>query len=419
MYKKYTGNKQVKMNIHDEWEEIEVGKIFDFLRSYAVSRENLVEDTRNDKGVGNIHYGDIHAKFNATRIDLSSVSVPMAKDDSFFPNKKDILINGDLLMADTSEDYEGIGIAVLVTGLRNKKVVGGLHTFVLRDNKNKTDQNYRQYIFRNPATRNKLQKIANGVSVYGISKTSLSKVIINLPPLSEQRKIRKILEAWDRAIEKLGEKIEIKKRIKKGLMQELLTGKTRLPGFAEEWRIARLGDLALNLDNKRIPINSADRESMKGDIPYCGANGIVDYINKYIFDEDIILVAEDGGQFGEYENRPIAYRMKSKCWVNNHAHVIKARANFSQDLLFFLTVNKNILISLSGGTRVKLNKSELMSIKYFVPKDLKEQKAIADILVAADEEIEGFEKKLVILKAQKRFLLNNLMTGEIRTPEKL
>lgn len=111
--------------------------------------------------------------------------------------------------------------------------------------------------------------------------------------------------------------------------------------------------------------------------------------------------------------------MTGKCWVNNHAHVIKAKSGFSQDLLFYLTVHKDILAYLNGGTRAKLNKSELQKLKYFAPIDKKEQQAIANIFTTADAGITALETKLTLLKDQKKYLLNNLITGEIRTPENL
>lgn len=411
--------KRTQKNIPNGWEEIPVDKVFTFVKSYAFSRDNLIHNTSNNEGIGNIHYGDIHATFSTPSIDMEKVSVPMVKDRGFAPKSGDRLIDGDLIMADVSEDYAGIGVTVSVHGLNGKKIVGGLHTFVLRDNKNKTDKYFRQYIFHNPKIRNSLQKVANGVSVYGISKTALSKLLLPIPPLPEQNRIVAVLETWDKAIEKLTKKIEVKKAIKKGLMQELLTGKTRLHGFTDKWKTVELRDISISLDNKRIPLNSEDREKRKGQIPYCGANGVVNFIDNFLFDEDIILIAEDGGQFDEYSCRPIAYRMTGKCWVNNHAHVIKAKNGFSQDLLFYLTVHKNILKYLNGGTRAKLNKSELLSIEYFVPSSEKEQVAIANALNVADKELKELEKKLSLLTNQKKYLLNNLITGAIRTPETL
>ncbi len=230
-------------NIPEGWQKTEVGNIFSFLRTYAISRENLISGTDNTSGIGNIHYGDIHATYKASSIDLENVSVPLVKDKTFLPKKEDFLRDGDLVMADVSEDYEGIGTTVSVHGLENKKVVGGLHTFVLRDTKKKTEERYRQYIFCNPEVRNKLKKIANGVSVYGVSKTNLAKLVLSLPPIEEQKSIVVVLESWDKMINKLAKKIKIKKNIKKGLMQNLLTGKVRLAGFDEKWQTVKLNEL--------------------------------------------------------------------------------------------------------------------------------------------------------------------------------
>jgi len=283
--------------------------------------------------------------------------------------------------------------------------------------KNKVLSSFIEQLYKNPKTKYKLLGSTPITTVATYTIDAAKKSSVSLPPLPEQKRIVQVLETWDYAIEALKKKIEYKKKIKKGLMQELLSGKKRLLGFSGKWHAVRLRDISINMDNMRVPINSNDRSLRKGLIPYCGANGIVDYIDDFIFDEDIILIAEDGGQFDEYQNRPIAYRMKEKCWVNNHAHVIKASNGFSQDLLFYLTVHKNILKYLNGGTRAKLNKSELSNIEYFVPESKKEQAALADILILADKAIIGLQKKLLAYKKQKKFLLNNLITGDIRTPE--
>src|SRR5699024_7629225 len=109
-------------------------------------------------------------------------------------------------------------------------------------------------------------------------------------------------------------------------------------------------------------------------------NGILDYVNDFVVDDDIILIAEDGGHFDEYESRPIAYRMNGKVWVNNHAHILQAKQGFHQAFLFYSLVNKNILSYLANGTRAKLNRSELDKIEVFWPSKPEEQTAIATVL---------------------------------------
>ncbi len=95
---------------------------------------------------------------------------------------------------------------------------------------------------------------------------------------------------------------------------------TELGEIPNDWEVKKLDDVCLVLDSKRKPVKSEDRENMKGDIPYYGASGIIDWVNDYIFDEDLILFAEDGENI-KTRNLPLAFRVSGKCWVNNHAHV--------------------------------------------------------------------------------------------------
>ena len=113
--------------------------------------------------------------------------------------------------------------------LANKKILGGLHTFVLRDKSNKTTETYRQYIFQNEEVRNRLRKIANGVSVYGISKSNLSKMQLKLPSIPEQRIIADILITADKEITDLEKKLSIIKEQKRYLLNNLITGTIRTP----------------------------------------------------------------------------------------------------------------------------------------------------------------------------------------------
>lgn len=90
----------------------------------------------------------------------------------------------------------------------------------------------------------------------------------------------------------------------------------------EGWTETDLGSASVILDNLRVPLSGAQRASRPGPFPYCGANGVLDHIDDYMIDDDVVLLAEDGGNFDQWRTRPIAYRMKGKIWVNNHAHVL-------------------------------------------------------------------------------------------------
>jgi len=197
-------------------------------------------------------------------------------------------------------------------------------------------------------------------------------------------------------------------------MQQFLTGRTRLPGFRGEWGLTTIGMAAECLDGLRVPLNEEQRAKIKGDHPYCGANGVLDYINGFVIDDDIILMAEDGGYFDEYETRPIAYRMRGKCWVNNHAHILKAKPEFDQGFLFYSLVHKNILPFLASGTRAKLNKSEMNKIEVMSPRNKFEQSAIAANLSDMDAELAALEARRDKTRAVKQAMMQELLTGRTR-----
>lgn len=167
------------------------------------------------------------------------------------------------------------------------------------------------------------------------------------------------------------------------------------------------------LDNLRVPINDEIRQTMQGNIPYYGANGIQGFIDKYIFDEDLILLAEDGGNFEEYHTRPIAYKISGKSWVNNHAHILRAKKEFNQDYIFYSLVHKDITKYLNSGTRSKLNKSELEKIEIDFPTTKDEEDKIAKILSTADTVIEKTQAAIAKYKAIKQGMLQDLFTRGI------
>ena len=177
------------------------------------------------------------------------------------------------------------------------------------------------------------------------------------------------------------------------------------------WEEVKLGDFCDILDNQRIPISSEKRAEIRGNIPYYGANGVQDYINDFIFNETLVLLAEDGGNFNDYQTRPIAYMIHGKSWVNNHTHVLRAK-NGENYFLFYSLVHKDITSFINGGTRTKLNRGELVKIPIFVP-PLEEQKKIADILSTVDKKIAFVEENINATEELKKGLMQKLLTEGI------
>lgn len=149
----------------------------------------------------------------------------------------------------------------------------------------------------------------------------------------------------------------------------------------------RLDEITINLDNSRKPLNNIERSkiSKKKLYPYYGANNLIDYIDEYIFDEEILCIAEDGGSWGFKEK--CSYIVKEKCWVNNHAHVLKAKENLNLRYLNYYLNYTDLNNKITGTTRGKLTKSALNSIEVLLPK-LEIQEKIVEVLDKAQELID-------------------------------
>ena len=135
------------------------------------------------------------------------------------------------------------------------------------------------------------------------------------------------------------------------------------------------------LDSQRIPITAKDRE--EGPYPYYGANGVQDYVADYIFDDDLVLLAEDGGNFGSKE-RPIAYRVSGKCWVNNHAHVLKPTAGTDVDYLCYALMFYDTSGLVNGATRQKLTQAAMRQMT--IPlNSIEDQRVIVSKIKAVEQ----------------------------------
>lgn len=153
--------------------------------------------------------------------------------------------------------------------------------------------------------------------------------------------------------------------------------------FRTKWNIAKLGDIVEILDEKRVPVSKRDR--VLGDYPYYGATGIIDYIDKYIFDEKLILIGEDGAKWGANENS--SFLVEGKFWVNNHAHVLRPKRDIILDKFIIEILNKfDLSFYITGSNVPKLNQGNLKEIKIpLPPKDIQE-KIVAEIEILEKKE---------------------------------
>jgi len=204
-----------------EWKSKRVGSLFQFLSTANNPRADL---TSLD-GVGYIHYGDIHTT-SAVFLDCTAVELPRiarAKVEGL-PRVAD----GDLVMVDASEDYAGLGKSLEVRNTAGTEVVAGLHTFLLRGDSNQIVDGFKGSLQFIPAFRAALVRMATGISVYGVSKNNVGSIEVPLPEPAEQRAIAAVLADMDAEIAALEARLVKTRDLKQGMMQELLTGRTRL-----------------------------------------------------------------------------------------------------------------------------------------------------------------------------------------------
>ena len=407
------GYKQTKVGIiPEDWEVVKVGEKFDFLKTYSNSREDL----NNQDDISYIHYGEIHTK-HKFYIDFAKFELPKI-NKSKLPNEIIFAQNGDLVIADASEDYADIGKSAEIKNLTSK-AVSGLHTFLLRDKNNNFVDGYKGYLLYNEIVARSIKKIATGISVLGISKTNLSNLYIPLPPLKEQEKIAEILTTWDEAITKQTELLRAKELQKKALMQKLLSGEVRFSGFNDEWEETKLGkyikeiskknkeniDLVLSVTNKHGFIaqkdyfdkevaskNTSNYKIVKrGNFAYnpsrinVGSLGLLEEYEIGILSPMYVIFECLKGLNKEYLNY----------WLNTH--------NFTGNLYKFL----------SGSVRDSLAFNDMKLMKIKLP-TLQEQQRIAEVLSLADDEINLLKNELEELKLQKKALMQKLLAGQVR-----
>ncbi|WP_417247529.1 restriction endonuclease subunit S [Celeribacter sp.] len=192
-------------------------------------------------------------------------------------------------------------------------------------------------------------------------------------------------------------------------------GAERVP---DGWELSTVGKSCQIKNNIRFPLSVEERKKMKGQYPYFGPTGCLDMINEYRVEGRFALIGEDGDHFVDFNGKPQTQIVSGKFNVNNHAHVIGETQSCTVDWFFYSFHHRRLTPHLSrqGAGRYKLNKASLEKIPMLVP-PLPEQRKIAEILSTWDAAIEKTEALLATAKAQKRALMQSLLTGKRRFPE--
>jgi len=398
---------------------VRLGEICEFVETIALSRSQL----QADHGVGCIHYGDIHTKFN-DRLDCSTIQLPMAESGIVVGVPR--LKTGDLVIADASEDMKGVGKGIEILGIPENGVVAGLHTAVLRPQAGLFAKGFLGQLQHMPKFKEQARVLASGLKVYGLSKTSISKIFVEIPPLREQEAIAEALSDADAAIESLDALISKKRDVKQAAMQQLLTGRTRLPGFTADWKEVRLGEHASffkgNGLSKSQLIDDGPQQCVHYGELFTHYGPVIETVtSKCVAFEgsfkslagDVLMPGSDVTPRGLATASAIKV---SDVVLGGDVIVIRTKPTslYGPFLSNFIRMSKGRVLRLvKGSTVYHIHAKDLADLEVLMP-PLKEQGAIAEALSAMDDELEALTEQGLKLRMVKVGMMQDLLTGKVR-----
>jgi type I restriction enzyme S subunit len=202
-----------------EWEKKKLGEVFTFKTTNSFSRENLNYEVGIAK---NIHYGDIHTKFQ-TLFDVTKETVPFINSEISIQKiaNDNYCREGDLILADASEDLNDVGKSIELVNLNKERLLSGLHTILARPIYGVFASGFCGHLFKSDFVRVQIQKESQGSKVLSISASRLSNVILSFPCIEEQTKIANFLSAIDEKINRTENQIQKTQEWKKGLLQQM------------------------------------------------------------------------------------------------------------------------------------------------------------------------------------------------------
>lgn len=452
---KETKFKQTEVGmIPSDWEVKTFCELFEVLPNNTLSRAELNKEYGSYK---NVHYGDILVEFGEW-IDCSNVGLPFINSNAKFNHT--VLQDGDIVIADTAED-ETVGKSTEITNAKNKKIVSGLHTIPIRP-KIKFAPKWLGYYINSACWHDQILPFITGTKVSAISKAAVSQTKLFFPAkIEEQQRIANALSDVDTLINNLEKLIAKKKNIKQGAMQQLLTGKKRLPGFApdertgsrptderrkechsersakrevekssgykmtefgmipSDWEVKTFGEL-FDMCTANIPIKDVNQEfyvgtenMLQNKMGVVKNTAVLPYSKVREYQKNDILVSNIrpylkkiwfADKNGGCSTDVLVFRVKDKNQSPSFLYNVVA------DDRFFNIVNENAI-----GTKMpRGDKNVIKQILFAVPSSKAEQTAIANVLSDMDTEISALETKLVKYRTLKTGMMQQLLTGKIR-----
>ncbi len=424
-----------EMNLPEGWVETPLGEYLYLKNGYAFKSNSYV--AKSDDTVPVIRISDIDGKIAH---DEAAIHVKKADVVDGFEIK-----NGDLLIAMSGATTGKVGVYKGSEPAYQNQRVGNLK---LHSNEHGSPK-YKNHLIASLTPD--ILKIAYGGAQPNISGKAIEDLLVALPPLAEQQQIAQKLDELLAQVDTLKTRLDaipnILKRFRQSVLAAAVSGRltegwrrsakvlepaselkirwlverrnnfelaqldkvsrgiiknpkkfippldpdleTSQVSFPEIWEIVSVSEFAECLDSQRVPVKKDQRESAIGLYPYFGANGEVDRVDEFIFDDDLVMVTEDETFYGRI--KPIAYRYTGKCWVNNHAHVLKAPNKIANDFLCYTLMYYKVIPWLTGTTgRAKLGQGSLNILPMGMPPEVEQIEIVRRVgqLFAYAEQIE-------------------------------
>ena len=381
---------------NDEWKAFKIQDTFVFLSTNSLSRDKLNYELGTTK---NIHYGDIHTIL-PTICDVSKETLPYINNDIIYKNIN-LLKNNDLLIADASENYNDIGKAIEVIEINNQKVVGGLHTLILRCNLNLFASKFKGYLFNTDNVRTQIKILSAGAKVLGISKDNLKKITFYLPSLEEQSKIADFLSLIDKKLELQEKLVDNLKLYKKGLLKKVFSNN-------KGWKSDKLGDIC-EIVMGQSP-NSENYNNTNKGMPLIQGNA--DIFNRKTNPKNYttqITKTCDIGDILISVRAPVGNVAISNHYACIGRGMCKLLTKLNKKYIYqYLLAYENCWDKISqGSTFQSISSSDIYNFIVKYP-SIEEQNRIANLFSNLDKKIELETKKLQDLKTYKKGLLQKM-----------
>ena len=354
----------------DDWEQRKLDDVAEFSKGNGYSKGDLIE-----VGTPIILYGRLYTKYETSISDVDTYVE--AKEGSVYSK------GGEVIVPASGETAEDIARAATVD--KSGILLGG-DLNVVMPNKD-INSAFMAISISNGNSQRELAKKAQGKSVVHIHNEEIRNLIVPFPNKVEQDKIVDYFTNLDHLITLHQWKhYRIKKIINSA------------------WEQRKLDDVVEFLDTMRKPLEGVKR--VYGPYPYYGASGIVDYVDGYLFDEELILLSEDGANITD-RNYPICFLATGKYWVNNHAHVLRTKQGNENNFICNSLERKDYTQYNTGMAMPKLNKETCKKIPILCPV-FEEQKKIGDYFRGLDHLITLHQQKYKSLKKLKKFMVKNM-----------